>query len=202
MTQRILAIPLILAAGITLAACTGAPEAAPTASETSTPAPAPTETEAPAPTVFQLPADCTTVLPETRQQAFAADGIDLLGGPGGMYPDYYADPTPEEQAGGISCVWGDEDAPETTLTVSIAPLSGDTRGLIVDDLIAQGLNEAEVDGGISYAQIGDDNSAPAVLNILRADSWISVVQATGGEDAFNQAVQLADEAAGQAYVAG
>jgi hypothetical protein len=43
---------------------------------------------------------------------------------------------------------------------------------VVQSLLDQGLNEAQIDGGISYAQIGDQTSAPAVLNIIRDDSWI------------------------------
>ena len=201
MTQRLAITPIVLAAGIALAACTGTPQAEPTDVETSTPTPGPVETEGPATLTFRVPADCTTLLPESRQQAFEGDGVELLGGPGGKYPDYYADPTPEEQAGGISCVWGDEAVPASTLTVSVAPISIDSRGAIIDTLIAQGLNEAVVDDGISYAQIGDENSAPAVLNIIRDDSWISVIQARGGEAYFDLAVELAGEAAAQVYVA-
>jgi hypothetical protein len=123
----------------------------------------------------------------------------LLGGPGGKYEHYYADPTPEEQQGGISCIWGDEAVPESTVTVSAAPLDTSTRGLVVDNLIAQGLNEATLDDGISYAQLGDENSAPAVLNIIRDDSWISVIEALGGEAFFDEAVELAGDAAVQVY---
>jgi hypothetical protein len=195
---RAFCIALALTAG--LAGCAATPQAEPTESETSSPSPEPTETETPAALTFGMPADCTGLLPDSRLQEFSAQGIELLGGPGGKYPTYYADPTPEEQAGGISCIWGDEDAPETTVTLSVAPLSTDARGPIIDDLIAQGLNEAVVDGGISYAQIGDENSAPAVFNILRDDSWISVIQARGGETYFDLAVELAGEAAGQVYV--
>ena len=77
---------------------------------------------------FTMPADCLGILPQSRQDAFASQGLVLLGGPGGQFEQYYADPTPEEQAGGISCIWGDEDVPESTVTVSVAPLTASTRG--------------------------------------------------------------------------
>ena len=89
--------------------------------------------------------------------------------------------------------------PASIVTVSAAPLTPDTRGTTVDSLLAQGLNEAVIDDGISYAQIGDEVSAPAVLNIIRDDSWISVIEALGGEAFFDEAVQLAGEAADQVY---
>jgi hypothetical protein len=191
-------IAAVLAAGLALASCTEAPAPDATPTEQATPASSPTATPS-AERVFALPADCTGLLPDDRQQAFAAEGILLIGGPGGVHPDYYADPTPEEQAGGISCIWGDEADPSTIVTVSAAPLSASTRPLVVDSLLAQGLNEAQLDEGISYGQIGDQTSAPAVLNILRDDSWISVIPAVGGEARFTLAVELADEAAQQVY---
>ena len=192
-------VPVIAVLGLALTACGGQAPPTPTAPPTDAASGAPTPSEAPADQVFTLPDDCTQLLPESRQQAFADQGLTLLGGPGGKYEQYYADPTPEEEAGGISCIWGDEDVPQSIVTVSVAPLSTGTRGATVDSLLAQGLNEAVIDDGISYAQIGDEVSAPAVLNILRDDSWISVIEALGGEAFFDEAVQLAGEAASQVY---
>lgn len=199
MRMRTLALaPALLAAGVALAACTEAPAPDATPTGQATPTPSPTATQS-AESVFTLPADCTGLLPDDRQQAFAAEGILLIGGPGGVHPDYYADPTPEEQAGGISCIWGDEADPQTIVTVSAAPLTASTRGAVVDSLLAQGLNEAQLDDAISYGQIGDETSAPAVLNVLRDDSWVSVIPAIGGEARFNLAVELAQEAAARVY---
>jgi hypothetical protein len=197
--RKLAVLPIAVAMALSLAACVGEPQADPTeeSTETSTPTPEPTETSTTR--VFAMPEDCLGILPQSRQDAFAAQGLTLLGGPGGQFEQYYADPTPEEQAGGISCIWGDEDVPESTVTVSVAPLSDGTRASVVDNLIAQGLNEAVLDDGISYAQLGDDNSAPAILNIVRDDSWISVIEALGGEAFFDEAVELAGEIADQVY---
>lgn len=201
-THRILrALPVAAGAVLLLGACAGEPEATPEPTITETVVPAPTEAP-PTELVFTQPTDCTEVLPASRQQELEAAGRILLGGPGGKYPDYFPAATPEEQSGGISCVWGDEDDPASTVTISVAPLSAATRGSVVEQLLGQGLNEAVIEGGISYAQIGDETSAPAVLNILRDDSWISVIAAAGGEAVFTEAVQLADEAAVEAYGAG
>ncbi len=146
-----------------------------------------------------MPADCLGILPPSRQDAFASQGLELLGGPGGKFEQYYGDPTPEERVGGISCIWGDEAVPESLITISVAPLTTATRGTVVDDLIAQGLNEATLDDGISYAQLGDENSAPAILNVIRDESWVSVIESLGGEAFFDEAVELASEVAGQVY---
>jgi hypothetical protein len=200
MRMRDLAVlPIALAMAISLAACVGEPQEDPTErpTETSTPTPDPTQTSTSR--VFTMPDDCLGILPQSRQDALASQGLTLLGGPGGQFEQYYADPTPEERAGGISCIWGDEDVPESTVTISVAPLTDGTRAGVVDNLIAQGLNEAVLDDGISYAQLGDDNSAPAILNIVRDDSWVSVIQALGGEAFFDEAVELAGEVAEQVY---
>ena len=197
--RKVAVLPIAVAMALSLAACVGAPETEPSEepTETSTPTPEPTETSAER--VFTMPADCLGILPQSRQESFASQGIILLGGPGGQFEHYFADPTPEEQAGGISCVWGDEAVPTSTVIISVAPLSADTRANVVDTLIAQGLNEAVLDDGISYAQLGDDNSAPAILNIVRDDSWVSVIETLGGEAFFDEAVELAGEVADQVY---
>ncbi|MEO8262007.1 MAG: hypothetical protein ABI566_05495 [Pseudolysinimonas sp.] len=196
--RNLAVIPIVLAAALALSSCSESPDPAPSETEQSTPTPTPTSAEA-VEQAFAMPTDCTGLLPAGRLQAFTDQGLVLLGGPGGLSPHYYADLTPEERAGGISCIWGDEAVIESTVTISAAPLTASTRSTVVDDLIAQGLNEAVLDDGISYAQLGDENSAPAVLNIVRDDSWISVIEALGGETRFNEAVQLADEAATQTY---
>ena len=197
--RNVVLIPSAVTIALALAACGGEPPTEPANTPPASSTPAPVTSEAPSDRVFTLPDDCTGLLPESRQQAFADQGLVLLGGPGGQYEQYYADPTPEERAGGISCIWGDEDVPQSIVTISAAPVDASTRADVVDDLITQGLNEAVLDDGISYAQIGDEVSAPAVLNIVRDDSWISVIEALGGEAFFDEAVELAGEAATQVY---
>jgi hypothetical protein len=198
-TFTVVPAAIAVALALCLAACGGEPTPTPTAQPTESSTPTAAPTQAPAERTFTMPSDCLGILPQSRQDALEAQGLVLLGGPGGQYEQYYADPTPEEQAGGISCIWGDEAVPESTVTVSVAPLSAQSRASVVDNLIAQGLNEATLDDGISYAQIGDDNSAPAVLNIVRDDSWVSVIQALGGEAFFDEAVELAGEVSDQVY---
>lgn len=200
--MRIRSGVVIVAAGLALlAGCAPAPaEGGETEPPATDPTPTETVTVAPGLPVFEMPEQCVDILTPETLSTFAADGLDLLGGPDGMYGEnYFGDPTPEERAGGISCVWGDEDAPATTVTVSVAPITTATRSGIVSALIANGLVESQVEGGITYARIGDDVSAPAELHVIRAESWISVIEAVGGEDRFQQATELVDEVTGQVY---
>lgn len=173
---------------------TPAPSTEPTPSETATAQPGTPE--------FAMPEECVEVITAETAADFAAAGLDLLGGPGGVYGEnYFGDPTPEEEVGGITCVWGDEDVPASTVIVSVAPITASTQSDVVSSLIASGLVESLVDGTLTYARIGDDVSAPAELHAIRAESWISVIEAVGGEDRFQHATELVDEVTGQVYVA-
>ncbi len=196
----VLGLAPLVAVLLLLSACTpqvSAPTPTPTPSATEQPAPA--ETAAAAPPVFTKPADCSTIVPASRAAVFASAGSTLIGGPGGLYPQYYADPTPQETAGGISCIWGDESSPGSNIEISVAPLTAATRSIVIENLVAQGLNEAPLGDAISYGQLGDQSSAPAVLNVIRNDSWISVIEGVGGQSAFEEAVTIADEVRSQVY---
>jgi hypothetical protein len=186
-----------LAALVLLSGCAAPQSQTPGESESpsdSTPTPEATPTEVAS--EFEMPSDCTAMLPQARVSSFTAQGMVLLGGPGGLYgEDYLLDPTPEEQAGGITCIWGDELIPESTVTVSVAPLTPETRSAIIDDLVGQGLIETVDDGAVAYVRLGDEVSSPAILNVLRSDSWISVIEALGGEAFLEEARSIAAEVA-------
>ncbi len=161
-----------------------------------------TATAVATPAVFSQPIACADIVPRSRLDTFSQHGLVLLGGPGGKYGDKYtADQTPERQAGGITCIWGDGATDASSLTVSVAPLSAGTRAVIVASLIQQGLNEQTQGGLVTYGLFGDETSAPAILNVLRQDSWISVIGTRGGETNYNQAVDLSNDVALTVYSA-
>ena len=200
--HRLLTGSAVVALVIALSAC--AAEEEPVA-EPETPEPVPTvvesETPEPTPLAFVMPADCTTILPQERLDSFAEQNLELLGGPGSVYgDDYFFDPTPEQFAGGISCVFAEDGTDLSSLLVSVAPISAATRAGIVNDLANQGLNEDTTDdGAITYGQFGDEAAAPAIYNIIRNDSWISVISAFGGQVFYDEAVMIANEVAGEVY---
>lgn len=200
--QRLMTGTAALVLVLGLAAC--APEAEPTA-EAETPEPTPTETESatpePEPLTFVMPIDCTTILPQSRLDAFAGQNLALLGGPGGVYgDDYFFDPTPEQLAGGISCVYAEDGRDLSSLLISVAPISAANRPGIVNDLTAQGLNEGTTaDGALTYSQLGDEAGAPAIYNVITTTSWISVLSAFGGQAFYDEAVVIAGEVTGEVY---
>jgi len=198
---RHLATPaLAFAALLILTGCASSPpkDDGPVSEETSAPSQEPEPTEDPA--VFTQPTDCTSILPAERIADFTAQGLALLGGPGGKYgTEYLADPTPEENLGGVTCIWGFADSDFASVTISVAPLSASTRSTVVSDLTEQGLNE-EIDGDTStYSQQGDADSQPAIINVLRFDSWISVIETVGGEEFYAEAGVLVSEVRDSVY---
>jgi hypothetical protein len=183
-----------------LGGCAATPT--PSASPDSSAPPAPSATSAPPVVeVFTLPDGCEAILPASRLEEFAAEGLVLLGGPGGVYGDeYLGEPSPEQDAGGITCIWGPPDTEVSSIAISVAPLSAATRPAIVADLADnQGLNETTGNGTTLYWQLGDRQLQPAILNALTADSWISIIRTQGGIDAYTIVESVAAEVHDAAY---
>lgn len=197
-------VPAIISAallGVLLAGC--AQQEAPSGAPSSAPGvePSASETAAPAVEVFTLPTACADILPASRLEQFAADGDVLLGGPGGLYGDeYLLDPSPEQNLGGITCIWGRPDTEVSSVTVSVAPLPSEARGAVVNDLsVTQGLNESIGEGVTYYWKLGDRDDHPAILNALTDDSWISIILTIGGIDNYTTAEKIAAEAHARVY---
>ena len=199
--MRVTAIATAALLGVMLAGC--GQQAQPGSQPSSEPStePSASETAAPAVEAFGLPTACVDILPASRQQLFEANGDVLLGGPGGVYGDEYLQGlSPEQEAGGITCIWGPPDTEVSTVTVSVAPLTAANRSAIVDDLaLSQGLNETTGESATYYWLLGDRDHQPAILNVLTEDSWISVIQTIGGIDNYADAEKIAAEVHDQVY---
>lgn len=195
--MRARTLPSVLALAVVVAIA-GCAEKQPTAAEqpSASPSASPSPTAEAAPTSFTQPTTCATALPTARIARLEGDrGLVLLGGPDGRYGlEYALDPSPEERAGGITCIWGDGVTDVSAVTVSIAPVTPASRAPIVAQLIDQGLNETVEGDAVVYWQQGDTDEQPAIVNVVRDDSWISVIQTVGGPDAYDEALVLADEA--------
>jgi hypothetical protein len=185
-----------------LAGCSAAPAEitaetveSPETVETSTPEPEVVEP------VFSMPTACADILPASRITAIESQGNVLLGGPGGRYEtDYLLEPSPEERLGGITCIWGFSDSEVSSITVSVAPLPPANRAPVVESFVSEGLNQSEINGATVFAQQGDTQTQPAIINSLRADSWISVIATIGGTAFFEEALEILAEATDTAYV--
>jgi len=196
---RTLAPIAIVMLALTGCAPTESPTAGPNPTETPQPTGGPTET--PVQTeFFSMPADCTSILPATQVDTFAADGIVLLAGPGGKYGnELITDPTPEMVAGGISCYFGVDNEDLTLLRVNVlvsaVALDATNRQKVIDDLSSQGLARSMNERGeVTFGILGvSEGQATANYNVIASDSWISVLSSDGGEAAFVAIVSLAND---------
>jgi hypothetical protein len=198
-SKSLAALPLVIVALLVLAGCSAEKPSELTTPDAPPPVPTASQTPTAEPLSFTPPTECSTVVPQSRLDEFEAEGLVLLGGPGGKYPDYLQDATPEEQAGGISCIWGFADSEVSSLTISVAPLSASTRPDIVESFNAQGLNEATSADGTAFTLQGDRTLDPAIINVLRGDSWISVIMTIGGTESYREAELISTEVYASVY---
>jgi hypothetical protein len=188
-------VMLMLAGCAPMTTPTAGPNPTDTTQPTIDPTEIPVQTE-----FFSMPADCTGILPAAQVDAFAADGVVLLAGPGGKYGnELITDPTPEMIAGGISCYFGIDNEDLTLLRVkllvSAVPLDATNRQAVIDDLSSQGLARAMNERGeVTFGILGvSEGQTTANYNVIASDSWISVLSSDGGEAAFLAIVSLAND---------
>jgi len=187
------AVALIAALLVGCAATGPQPDPPPTSSTPDAVATPTASPQAPA-AVFRMPKLCAEVLPASRIAHLTSLGMELLAGPDGKYGDeYLADPTPEQLVGGITCIWGEENVPENSVIISVAPLAASTRGSVIEDLVEQGLNERVAGEALVYERVGDEVAAPAIVNVVHDDCWVSVIEGLGGQDFYEEAATIADE---------
>jgi len=148
-----------------------------------------------APVTFTQPSLCTEILPPSAVAGLAEDGIELTQGPGSNSSDpiFVDSKTPEERAGGISCLFsipGDEESGVYVL-LSVAPIEPAVRPEIIADFSDQGLIEGSApDGAVTYWKWGDEIFVPAFHNSLYEDSWYSALLQPGGRGAYDRSVAL------------
>ncbi len=200
--MRVIGFAAAAVAVAVLSGCSGQQPLVESPSTVPTAEPTVVETAAPVAETFTQPEVCASILPSERLLDFESRGYVLLGGPDGRYGDeYLLDPSPEQEAGGVTCIWGATDTEISSVTISVAPLSPSSRATAVASLTDQGLNEDVDDTSTVYWQIGDTALQPAIVNVLTADSWISVIQTIGGTTAYGEAETLAREVRAQVYTA-
>lgn len=141
---------------------------------------------------FVLPSSCQGILPEAQLDSLTAGDIDLLRGPGSGSTDtvYPEGPSPQEERGGISCLFGNTEETET-FTLSVAPMTQTSRAEVIDGLLAQQLNPGQTsDGVLTYWIQGDGDTVPAIYNALYPDAWYEALIFPGGRLAYEESSSL------------
>ena len=156
----------------------------------------PPASEAPVALVFSPPTSCVNLLPEVFVAELAADCIELVRGPGSpsTEPIYTDGQTPEELAGGLSCLFGLPNDEESGLSIllSAAPIDPAIRPKVIENLVTQKLNVGQTsDGtGLTYWICGDSETVSALHNELFQDAWYSELLQPGGRPTYDQGVAL------------
>lgn len=141
---------------------------------------------------FVLPRTCQDILPQERLDSLLSGDIDLLRGPGSGSADtvYPEGPSPQEERGGISCLFGNLEETET-LTLSVAPMTQTSRAEVIDGLLAQQLNPGQTsDGVLTYWIQGDADTVPAIYNAVYPDAWYEALIFPGGRLAYEDSSAL------------
>ena len=141
---------------------------------------------------FSLPTLCQDILPDAAIDQLTSGEISLLRGPGsGSVESVYPEgPSPQEERGGLSCLFGNPDE-TATFTLSIAPMTQLSRAEVIDGLLAQQLNPGQTaDGVLTYWIQGDQSTVPAIYNAVYPDAWYEVLIFPGGRIAYEEASSL------------
>jgi hypothetical protein len=144
------------------------------------------------PVEFVLPMTCQDILPQNRLDTLLSGEIDLLRGPGSGSTDtvYPEGLSPQEERGGISCLFGNLDETET-FTLSVAPMTQTSRAEVIDGLLSQKLNPGQTtDGVLTYWIQGDDGTVPAIYNAVYPDAWYEALIFPGGRLAYEESSSL------------
>lgn len=151
--------------------------------------------EAPAVVSFSAPRDCTEILPANDVALLGNRGIELIAGPGSPSNDpiYVEGQTPEELAGGLSCLFAVPGEVDTGVNIILGTAGIDTaiRPTVIDELLAQQLNVGQTpDGALTYWKWGDEAIVPAIHNSLYGDAWYSALIQPGGRESYDLGVSL------------
>ncbi len=156
-----------------------------------------TQQDEPEPQEFQfiLPTLCQDILPTSGIDQVTAGELSLLRGPGSGSTDtvYPEGPSPQEERGGLSCLFGNGEETQT-YTLSVAPMTQMSRAEVIDGLLAQQLNPGQTaDGVLTYWIQGDEATVPAIYNAVYSDAWYEVLIFPGGRVAYEQASSLVSQ---------
>jgi hypothetical protein len=158
--------------------------AAPTDVAVPTPTPTPTPTEDPA-RVFTEPSSCVALLGAALEAEFLAAGNVLFSSTDGA-GIYF--PIDSEQGGGtpFSCWYGKDMVDLSTFELAAQSLTQDAHEGTVSVLSGLGMTQT-MDGDIvTFTQVGDEGSTPAIIHVLYPDGWITGYSAFGGQKRVDQ----------------
>lgn len=202
MRIRVLPVAMAMTLVAALAACGPAePEPSPTSTDAA-PSPSATPSAAPAPApdpaaTFTPATSCTGMLGPLETQLIAEGNVLFSSTDGGGI--YF--PIESTQDGGdpFSCWYGKDGVDLSSFELASQPVDQAEHEGIVAVLGGMGF-EVSVDGDVAtYVQVGDEGTTPAIIHVLRPDSWLTAYGTFGGADRVTVLTGYLDQVAAQLY---
>lgn len=180
-----------------LAGCTpqsADPDPSPSASASSAPSETPVEES----TVFVAPVDCTGLLGAALEAEVLGAGNVLFSGPGGIgiYP---GDSVGQDGGTPFACLYGKDMVDLSTFEIAAQGLTQDAHEGVLAELSTRGMTETTAGDTVTFAQEGTEGGEPAVIHVLRPDSWITVYSTFGGAASLAKITGWAEIVATQVY---
>lgn len=179
--------PFVIAASAVVLALAGCGPTAPVPSSSPSASSAPTPTASASSTPeseasFTVPTTCTELLGAGLESDILATGVVLFSSSDGT--GLYA-PIPSTQDGGdpFSCWYGKDGVDLSSFELAAQPISStDEHEGIVAVLGAAGFTSSTDGDVVTFVQVGDEGSTPAIVHVVRPDSWLTGYSTFGGAD--------------------
>lgn len=151
----------------------------PSAAGESTPSASPEEPS------FTVPTSCTELVSVELENEILATGAVLFSSSDGS-GIYY--PIASTQDGGdpFSCWYGKDGVDLSSVEFAAQPISSTDEHEGIMAVLNSGGFDVELNGDVvTFVQVGDEGTTPAIVHIVQPDSWITGYSSFGGADRAN-----------------
>lgn len=163
--------------GCTPAESAPEPEASEAPADTVDSPDAPAET--PAPLTFVEPRSCTELLGPVLENEIVSDGYELFSSSGGS-GKYFPIASTQTSGNPFSCWYGVDQVDLSSFEIAAQDLSGTEMDGIGAALRATGFTSSGDPSAMTWVMEGSPGGAPAVVHVLRPDSWLTGYSEYGG----------------------
>lgn len=172
------------------------PEPSSSPSTSTPPSPSPSPTEEPA--VFVAPTSCTGLLGAALEAEILGSGAVLFSGPGGT--GLYPGPSVGQDGGTpLACLYGKDMVDLSTFELAVQGLTPSAHEGVLAELETRGMTEVADADTVTFTQTGDEGATPAIIHILKPDSWVTVYSTFGGAASLSKISGWAQTVETQVY---
>lgn len=140
--------------------------------------PSPTSVPAPATKVFEPASTCTEMLGSVLEDEILAGGYTLFSSTSAGGSHY---PIASTQSGDpYSCWYGVDGVDLSTFEIAAQRLGATERDGVAALLSSKGFTNTGEGDVATWVMEGDQGQKPAIVHVLRADSWLTAFSAYGG----------------------